>query len=287
MKRIIITAAFVTLGCLVTVKAQTPLRTIAPNRLEVTFSKTVHVLFPSPIRYVDLGSQDLIAAKADDAENVLRIKAAAQGFEKETTLSVITEDGSYYPFNVVYADEPYRLSLEIKDRGVVSHPQNHVSVGLEELRGASPRWAELAMKSIYLKNEKNMKVKSKASGVQCRLKGIYAFDGLLYFHLEMKNGTAVPFVADYVSFTLRDKRAAKRTAVQELPVVPVRTYNRLVRVNGHSDTRTVYVFPIFTIPKGKRLVIEVTEREGGRHQVIKLDNSDLMKAREITELRLR
>lgn len=43
-----------------------------PYALEVTFNKTTHVIFPSAIRYVDLGSADLLAAKADGTENVLR-----------------------------------------------------------------------------------------------------------------------------------------------------------------------------------------------------------------------
>ena len=50
-------------------------RMIPPYALEVTFYKTVHIIFPSAIRYVDLGSSDLLAAKADGAENVLRVKA--------------------------------------------------------------------------------------------------------------------------------------------------------------------------------------------------------------------
>ena len=50
-------------------------RMIPPHALEVTFSKTVHIIFPSAIRYVDLGSADLLAAKADGTENVLRVKA--------------------------------------------------------------------------------------------------------------------------------------------------------------------------------------------------------------------
>ena len=40
-------------------------RMIPPYALEVTFSKTVHIIFPAAIRYVDLGSADLLAAKAD------------------------------------------------------------------------------------------------------------------------------------------------------------------------------------------------------------------------------
>jgi hypothetical protein len=39
-------------------------RMIPPYALEVTFSKTVHIIFPSAIRYVDLGSADLLAAKS-------------------------------------------------------------------------------------------------------------------------------------------------------------------------------------------------------------------------------
>lgn len=74
-------------------------RMIPPYALEVTFSKTVHIIFPSAIRYVDLGSADLLAAKADGAENVLRVKAALRDFSKESNLAVITEDGAYYTFS--------------------------------------------------------------------------------------------------------------------------------------------------------------------------------------------
>ena len=42
-------------------------RMVPPHGLEVTYDKTVHVIFPSEVRYVDLGSPDLIAGKADGA----------------------------------------------------------------------------------------------------------------------------------------------------------------------------------------------------------------------------
>ena len=38
-------------------------RMVPPHGLEVTYDKTVHVIFPSEVRYVDLGSPDLIAGK--------------------------------------------------------------------------------------------------------------------------------------------------------------------------------------------------------------------------------
>ena len=66
-------------------------RMIPPHGLEVTYDKTVHILFPAAVRYVDLGSPNLIAGKADGAENVIRVKATVKDFKSETNMSVITE----------------------------------------------------------------------------------------------------------------------------------------------------------------------------------------------------
>ena len=51
------------------VTVTTGMAKVEPYRMEVTYNKTSHLIFPSAIRYVDLGSEYLIAGKADDAEN--------------------------------------------------------------------------------------------------------------------------------------------------------------------------------------------------------------------------
>ena len=66
---------------------------IPPYGLEVTFDKTVHIIFPASIKYVDLGSSNIIAGKAGPSENVLRVKATIRNFETETNMAVITEEG--------------------------------------------------------------------------------------------------------------------------------------------------------------------------------------------------
>ncbi|EOA56094.1 hypothetical protein HMPREF1214_03322 [Bacteroides sp. HPS0048] len=74
-------------------------RMIPPYGLEITFDKTVHIIFPAEISYVDLGSSNILAGKATGSENVIRVKAAVRGFETETNMAVITNDGSFYTFN--------------------------------------------------------------------------------------------------------------------------------------------------------------------------------------------
>ena len=123
-------------------------RMIPPHGLEVTYDKTVHIIFPAEVRYVDLGSPNLIAGKADGAENVIRVKATVKNFKNETNMSVITEDGSFYTFNVKYAKEPLLLNVEmcdfIYDGEAVNRPNNAQEIYLKELGSESPMLCDLS-----------------------------------------------------------------------------------------------------------------------------------------------
>ena len=267
-------------------------RMIPPYALEVTFSKTVHIIFPSAIRYVDLGSADLLAAKADGAENVLRVKATLRDFSKESNLAVITEDGAYYTFNVKYADEPVKLSIEmtdfIHDGEAVNRPNNALDIYMHELGQESPLLVKLIMKSIYKNNDREIKhLGSKRFGIQHTLKGIYTHNGLLYFHLQLKNSSNVPFDVDHITFKIADKKIAKRTAIQEQVIVPLRAHNNLILIGGRKTERAVFTLPKFTIPDDKHLIIELNEKEGGRHQSFVVENADLVRAKVINELKVK
>ena len=267
-------------------------RMIPPHGLEVTYGKTVHILFPAEVRYVDLGSPDLIAGKADGAENVIRVKSTVKGFQGETNMSVITEDGCFYTFNVRYADEPLLLNVEmtdiIHDGESANRPNNAQEVYLNELGSESPMLVRLIMKSIYRQDRRTVKhIGCKRFGVQYLLKGIYTHGGLIYFHTEIRNQSHIPFDVDYITFKIMDKKVAKRTAVQEQMVLPLRAQNYVTCVPGGKSERTVFAMAKFTIPDGKQLVVELCEKNGGRHQSFVIENEDLVRAREISELEVK
>ena len=266
-------------------------RMIPPHGLEVTFDKTCHVIFPAAIAYVDLGSANIIAGKADGAENVIRVKAAKRGFKGETNMSVITEDGAYYSFNVKYAREPRILNVEmtdfIHDGEAVNRPNNSMNIYLKELGSESPVLVRLVMKSIWKENKRRVKhIGSKSFGIQFLLKGIYTHNGLLYFHTEIKNTSNVPFDVDFITWKIVDKKVAKRTAIQEQVIQPLRTQNFVLNVAGNSKERTVWTMDKFTLPDDKCLVVELAEKNGGRHQSFTIENTDLVRARVISELKV-
>ena len=264
-------------------------RMIPPHALEVCYEKTTHIIFPSEIVYCDLGNENLVAGLADGAKNVLRVKSAFKSFKQETNLSVITEDGSYYSFNVKFAKEPLLLNIEmtdfLHDGEAVNRPNNAQEIYLEKLGSESPMLVKLIMQSIYKQNKREIKhIGSKRFGVQFLLKSIYANNGLLYFHTELKNTSNIPFDVEYVSFKIVDKKVIKRTAMQEQVLEPLRAQNYVTVVHGKSSERTVFALEKFTIPDDKQLVIEVAEKEGGRHQFFVVDNEDIVRANVIDEL---
>ena len=265
---------------------------VTPHGVQVTFAKTVHIIFPSAVRYVDLGSNWIIAGKADGAENVIRVKATTEGFPGETNFSVICEDGSFYSFNARYAHEPEMLNIEMKDflenGDTTDFSHTRMNIYFRELAGESPLLVKLIMQSIYKEDRREIRhLGCKRFGVQFLLKSVHSHNGLFYFHTETRNRSNVAFRTDFIRFKVVDKKVPKRTAIQERVIDPVRSYNEVLVTEGKSDVRTVYAVPQFTIPDDKLLVIELFEKDGGRHQTIRVENVDLVAAKQINELKIK
>lgn len=265
---------------------------VTPHGVQVTFAKTVHIIFPSAVRYVDLGSNWIIAGKADGAENVIRVKATTEGFPGETNFSVICEDGSFYSFNARYAHEPEMLNIEMKDflenGDTTDFSHTRMNIYFRELGNENPLLVKLIMQSIYKEDRREIRhLGCKRFGVQFLLKSVHSHNGLFYFHMETRNRSNVAFRTDFIRFKIVDKKVPKRTAIQERVIDPVRSYNEVLVTEGKSDVRTVYAVPQFTIPDDKLLVIELFEKDGGRHQTIRVENADLVAAKQINELKIK
>lgn len=266
-------------------------RVVLPYGLEVTFEKTVHLIFPAAIRYVDLGSQNIIAGKADDAENVLRVKAAVREFETETNMSVICEDGSFYVFSVKYADEPKKLSIEMKDFLAPTEgrlPSNRADIYFKELGSESPILVKLIMKSIYQNDKRTIKhVGAKQFGMRFLLRGLYAHNGLLYFHVRMDNESNMPYAVDFITFKVVDKKVAKHTAIQERILQPLRAFHQVMWIGAGRSERIVFALEQFTLSEDKQLEVTLYERNGSRTLTFYVEPEDLLLTKKIDNLKLK
>ena len=253
---------------------------IEPYKIEVTFDKTAHLLFPSGIRYVDLGSTNLVASKADDAGNVLRVKAFVRDFEEETNFSVITEDGNFYSFNVSYNSCPSVTNYSLTKTQKSDHQWNSKPILFKELGRNMPYVVDELMEEIYKQDKHFIKqIGTRKFGIEFLLKGIYINDDKFYFHTQIKNSNFVSFPIDFINFKVIDKKKAKRTVVQEVIKHPIRVYRAIDEVQGKTVSRNIFVLDQFTIADDKVLRIELHEKNGSRLQVLEIKNSHLLKSR--------
>ncbi|MEC4027450.1 conjugative transposon protein TraN [Myroides odoratimimus] len=258
---------------------------VAPYEIELTQNKTTHILFPSSIEYVDLGSNDIIANKVEATSNVLRLKSVKEDISP-TNFTVITNDGKYYSFTAIYNEEPIQLSYDLtKFERQVNKQQSEVL--FKDLGTTSPSLADLFMKAIIKKNKKELNIKSKNYEVEVKLKSIYIQGGKLYFHISISNKSNLPYTVDYISFKIKDRRTTKRTTVQEMSLKPIRSYSDFQTINSHNKQDNIFMLNQITLSDKQMLIIEVNEKNGVRRQVLKIGKTNILRSKKIKVFHIR
>ena len=122
---------------------------------------------------------------------------------------------------------------------------------------------------------------SRGDRMDMQLKGIYSREKLLFFRLSFGNHSHLDYDVDSVRFLMRDRRVTKTNiaTVRSLPALYI--YGNARSIKGKSREESVIVLPQFTLPDGKRLVIEVTEKNGGRKLQLFVDNFTLLRSRPV------
>ena len=264
---------------------------LTPRLIEVGFTKTVHILFPAPVTYIDIGSMAIIAGKADGAENVVRVKAAVRDFAEETNLTVITEDGGFYTFDARYAENPATSTIEIA--AAESPAAQPVSASetaradegrvlLRKVGRERPATVKRVLSDIYRQNRADVKgIHTRKYGVEVEVRGIYVHNDVIYLHVQIANNTNISFEVDYRRFVVADRKAAKRTAQQQRIIEPLRVCNDPSIVRGHQRQRIVFALPKLTLEEDKMLLLEIAEKDGARHQYLEISSKELLGAKAL------
>lgn len=264
---------------------------LTPRTIEVGFTKTVHILFPASVTYIDIGSMAIIAGKADGAENVVRVKAAVRDFAEETNLTVITEDGGFYTFDARYAENPATSTIEIAaaespatQPASTSEPAraDEGRVLLREVGRERPATVKRVLSDIYRQNRADVKgIHTRKYGVEVEVRGIYVHNDVIYLHVQIANNTNISFEVDYRRFVVADRKAARRTAQQQRIIEPLRVCNDPLIVRGHQRQRIVFALPKLTLEEDKILLLEIAEKDGARHQCLEISSKELLGAKAL------
>ncbi|GAB2530939.1 conjugative transposon protein TraN [Spirosoma aerophilum] len=275
-----------------------PQHIIRSYYVDLAYNKTVSIIFPTAVRSVDLGSRSIMADKAADVENVLKVKASQIGFN-ETNFSVMTTDGKFYSFVVNYNETPAVLALNLAGSGKTEPGSQGSQINLNDriqsvngidgqeggiqFAGVKATQSDIVYASDrILRNRSRGKRGTEANKMEARLRGLYVKDNVLYYRLAIENESNLNYDIDYVRYFIVDGKTAKLTSRQEIELRPIYVHNEAITtVRGHQKIERVYAFQRFTIPGNKQLLIVIGEQNGGRELAFQVQNKDIMKARPL------
>lgn len=234
------------------------------SSLQITTDKTTSLIFPFPIRHVDRGTKDVLVQPVKEADNILLVKAASVKFP-ETNLSVVTGDGSVYSFKVNYTDQPENWIFYLPElkKSTIATYANGILDNHRTVRGIRDRKWDIA----------------------ASVNGIYIKDDVMYYQILLCNQSTIDYDIDLLKFYIRDKRKSKRTAAQENELTPLHISGNTRKVKACDFSMIVVALDKFTIPDAKYLAIQLMEKNGGRHLLMKVKNNKIIRAIPLPDLR--
>ena len=235
-----------------------------PVSLSISKDKTTSLIFPFAIRHVDRGTKDVLVQPVKEADNILLVKAATENFA-ETNLSIVTDDGSVYSFVLNFDNRPPVWVYHI--------PANNKETLATYANG-------------ILDNSRTMHgIKDESWDMSATVTGIYIKDDVIYYQMQFDNQSPIDYDIDLLRFYIRDKKKGKRTAIQETELKPLYIAGNTSKVKGNNHNIIVVSLEKFTIPDAKYLAIQIMEKNGGRHLLMKVGNKKIIKAICLRDLR--
>ena len=235
------------------------------KNLQIGYSKTTSIVFPYSIKSVDKGSADVLVQKAKGVENILLVKAAKQYFF-QTNLTVVTTDARLYVFVLNYDDNC--PDLNIKAENPVAASKDVLFSMEHENQKKIEQLASLALS----KKKKTSGLKKSKFQIRLEVNGIFIHQDVLYLRVVLENKSKINYDIDQLRFFIRDQRKSKRTASQEIEILPLYTTSSSAAIPYKSEVIKVYAVEKFTIPENKYLTLQLIEKNGGRHLEVNINN---------------
>jgi hypothetical protein len=131
-----------------------------------------------------------------------------------------------------------------------------------------------AKRSIYYLNDYSYKM-------AFQLRAIYTREETMFFCLGLSNHSHIDYSIDSIRFYIADEKRSGNMPVKGAGLIPLCVYGNTRMIRGKTREYCVFALPRFTLPAKKLLVIDVAEKNGGRHLQLLANNYTLVRARLI------
>ena len=270
------------LTCSMTAALAQPLRTSTATvndsnivSYTVPLDRTVHILSPEPILYVDISSTDVDGDLPE--KNICRLKAAPGKMQAGSSFTVTLVTRSLVSvYQLVCAAD-----ADPAARFYVISVDPFRSVRLNSSSLSESEFKRLALKALG--EPKVIRgIRGSAPGMRSRVNNIFVAGDYLLFDISLDNHSNMTLDIDEVRFKLTDKKQLDAHVSQERLLTPLYSYFDHSEVGITANWRNFYLFPRFNFSADKVLRIELSEEQiSGRRLEMEVDYRTLIGARHL------
>lgn len=235
---------------------------IEEQKVSVNMHNLLHIISSKPIKYIDYGSDWIEAEPIENIQNIVRVETL-DSVSTNTNISIVDDDNNFYTFDISYNDKATNYNIVIGDKN------GKAILSKEDLTDTSK---EIILSKIKEHGRNIRTLGTRQNSVVFSVFNIFVFNNKLIFRFNLENNSNIKYDIDYLKFYVIDKKITKESALQEIEYIPLFLDNFQKIIQGKSDNTYSVCFEKFTIPDQKNFIIEINEKDGGRHIYFKIDN---------------
>jgi hypothetical protein len=191
---------------------------------------------------------------------------------------------------------PSRLNVQDVSTAKIYHIPVEYSFGRAgrriEVDGASPmtvrviKTADISYSTVVTQlaegKRKDVVDHEKTGGVKAWVDKLSLAGNRVFFRLDIRNKSNLPYEIDFVRFYIRDLKTVARMATHEQEIVPlITTLHKKTSIAHKQEIAKVFGFHRFSLSEDQALNVELYERNGNRHLYLQIKQKDLDNANPI------
>ena len=241
------------------------------DTLFISMSQTVHLRFASELKYVNLGSRDIVAKIVDGSKDFVAVKAR-EAFTAVTSMWCLESNGAMHTFLVAYREHPIRLDIDTRSTGM--------DTGYDAPKDTTFSFS--SFKDIAAMKQELYHLGTRGYGIEIICKNIFVKDDVLFLVMSLRNDSAVSYELSAPRFSVESKRRTKRGLQYEKAMFPKNAYGPGV-VAPSAEGRLVFTFDKIALTKGQVFRVLFYEKGGARNLMLTLGMDDVNMARRIAQ----
>ena len=236
----------------------------AQDTVYISRDKTTALFFKSPVRVIGKIPADFNIVQNENS--LITLKAEKTDFTpvKISVQEVSTAKVYHIPVQYSYGRAGRRIEVGEK-----------APVVIRVIKAPVTNYGLIADQLVAGKR-RDVVDHEKTGGVKAWVSKLSLADNRVFFRLDVRNKSNLPYDVDFIRFYIRDLKTVARMATHEQEIVPVfSSLHKKTTIVKKQEIAKVFAFHRFSLSEDQALNVEIYERHGNRHLYLQIKQKDL------------